>query len=364
VFVLLATPACSEDATANPPPPDPPNDGRKSAAHATEVSCASMPEASGDGCAIEAGTGGELFLRGVVLTESEIIRGGGVLLDAAGAIACVGCDCAELAASATTVTCPNSVISPGLVNTHDHLSFVHDWPHPDDGERFEHRHDWRRGLHGHSRLEASDGATTPQLQWGELRFVFGGATSTIGGSGTPGFLRNLEYAPNSEGLGERSISLSTFPLGDGEEGRQLDTGCAYPAMPSREAITLARSYVMHVAEGVDAFARNEFECLSGEGGADLMAPEVSIVHGLALGAPDLARMAAAGAQLVWSPRSNVALYGDTARVTIAATLGVSIALGTGSTPGPRTCCESWRAPIPSTARSSAAFSAISSSGAW
>jgi hypothetical protein len=60
VFVLLATPACSENVTAKPPPPDPPSDGRKTAAHATEVSCASMPEGSGEGCTIEAGTGGEL----------------------------------------------------------------------------------------------------------------------------------------------------------------------------------------------------------------------------------------------------------------------------------------------------------------
>ena len=32
--------------------------------------------------------------------------------------------------------------------------------------------------------------------------------------------------------------------------------------------------------------------------------------------------------LIWSPRSNIALYGDTALVTEAARLGVRIALGT------------------------------------
>jgi hypothetical protein len=39
-------------------------------------------------------------------------------------------------------------------------------------------------------------------------------------------------------------------------------------------------------------------------------------------------MAAAGTSLIWSPRSNITLYGDTARVSIARRLGVNIALGT------------------------------------
>jgi hypothetical protein len=39
-------------------------------------------------------------------------------------------------------------------------------------------------------------------------------------------------------------------------------------------------------------------------------------------------MATAGTSLIWSPRSNISLYGDTARVTTAHRLGVRIALGT------------------------------------
>ena len=39
-------------------------------------------------------------------------------------------------------------------------------------------------------------------------------------------------------------------------------------------------------------------------------------------------MATHGTGLIWSPRSNITLYGDTARVTIASRLGVNIALGT------------------------------------
>ena len=55
-------------------------------------------------------------------------------------------------------------------------------------------------------------------------------------------------------------------------------------------------------------------------------------------------MAKAGTGMVWSPRSNISLYGDTARVTVASRLGVNIALGTDWLPsGSRTSCASSRA---------------------
>jgi hypothetical protein len=43
-------------------------------------------------------------------------------------------------------------------------------------------------------------------------------------------------------------------------------------------------------------------------------------------------MARAGTKMIWSPRSNIRLYGDTAPVTVAAKMGVNIALGTDWTP--------------------------------
>jgi hypothetical protein len=60
---------------------------------------------------------------------------------------------------------------------------------------------------------------------------------------------------------------------------------------------------------------------------DLLLPHVAFVHGLGLRAEDYAAMAAAGTGLVWSPRSNVSLYGETARIALAVRQGVSIALG-------------------------------------
>src|SRR5688500_11378759 len=53
-----------------------------------------------------------------------------------------------------------------------------------------------------------------------------------------------------------------------------------------------------------------------------------MIHAIGLNPQALAAMAAASTALICSPRSNITLYGDTARVTTAARLGVEIALGT------------------------------------
>jgi hypothetical protein len=64
------------------------------------------------------------------------------------------------------------------------------------------------------------------------------------------------------------------------------------------------------------------------GGANLIASNTSVIHGIGMRPVDIAVMGQAGAMLVWSPRSNIDLYGITADVTIYRNLGVPIALGT------------------------------------
>ncbi len=88
-----------------------------------------------------------------------------------------------------------------------------------------------------------------------------------------------------------------------------------------------------MSEGIDAEARNEFLCLSGAmGGVDITAPRSSFVHAVGLLPADYQKMAQTRTSLIWSPRSNVRLYGDTAQVIVADRLGVEIALGTDWTP--------------------------------
>jgi large repetitive protein len=291
-----------------------------------EIVCEVLSPLSSGTCEVTPGDG-QLLIQGDVLSSFTIYRGGFVLVDAGGIIQCTGCDCE--APGATQLTCPQGVISPGLINAHDHITYAQNHPYTDTGERYEHRHDWRRGLNGHTQINAAGGASVDQKRWGELRFMVGGATSTIGSGDADGVLRNLDRENFQEGLMQPPVHYQTFPLGD-SNGTQLASGCGYPSIDTKSYIAGDDAYFPHISEGIDAYARNEFRCVSGHaaGGEDLLEPQSSFIHSIGLTPIDYARMVDQGTAIIWSPRSNVTLYGDTAVVTAAHRLGARIALGT------------------------------------
>ena len=293
-----------------------------------EVVCKKLDPLASGTCDVAVGDDTKLFV-GDILAPDTIYRGGGVLVDAQGAITCVGCDCEAKATGATTITCPQGAVSPALINTHDHITFAQNNPYTDTGERYEHRHDWRKGLNGHTKIPSVGSATNDEIAWGELRFLMGGAVSTVGSGSTSGLLRNLDRASDEEGLNQPAADFQTFPLGD-SNGTQLASGCGYPKIVLSSVVAGEDAFLPHVAEGINAFAENEFACMSSSmnGGEDLLQPQSAFIHSVGLTAPDYAAMAKDGTALIWSPRSNVTLYGDTANVAEAKRLGVQIALGT------------------------------------
>jgi hypothetical protein len=230
------------------------------------------------------------------------------------------------------VSCPQGVISPGLINAHDHITFQ-GAPLERTEERYEHRHDWRKGNDGH-RFIPTDDANNDGIRWGELRQVMAGTTSVAGSGGQPGLLRNLDKdnvtttGGNQEGLNEPPLNYETFPLGD-SAGKELTADCAYPNIVGPDAVPRNSAFLPHVGEGIEASARNEVRCVSGaNGGVDhLLRPQTAIIHGISVTAEDIGTMASRGTDLIWSPRSNVSLYGDTAMVTAYKRMGVTVALG-------------------------------------
>lgn len=290
-------------------------------------------------CDVVPGDDGRL-ITGVVLGPANVFVGGQVLLDPDGGIACVGCDCAAQAgaATATRVVCPNGVVSPGLINSHDHLSFqappyVVPASLPQD-ERYEHRHDWRIGgasHDNHNKVSSGGTASTAMVHWGELRQLMSGTTSIVGATdGRPGLLRNLDSTANQESLyaAAQKVNSETFPLGD-QSGLELTSGCSYPSVDAPSVIPANSAYLPHVSEGIEQSAYNEFKCFSAVGTDNaLLTPRTGIVHGVGVKAADVSLMASKASSLVWSPRSNVSLYGDTAQAPVYARLGVRIALGT------------------------------------
>ncbi|HPJ56565.1 MAG TPA: amidohydrolase family protein [Kiritimatiellia bacterium] len=81
--------------------------------------------------------------------------------------------------------------------------------------------------------------------------------------------------------------------------------------------------VIHLCEGVDEYARAQFDQWRDWGMLD---ESTTIIHGAALGPSEFAQMAAVNAKLVWSPMSNMKLYGGTADAKAAKEAGVVIGL--------------------------------------
>jgi cytosine/adenosine deaminase-related metal-dependent hydrolase len=291
----------------------------------------SGPAATGPACNVmKHGTAG-ILLRGMVLAPDAVIPLGEVLVDTKGTITCVDLSCASAAgaADATVLDCSHGVISPSLINSHDHIDYAGSLPTGHGTERFEHRNDWRTGANMHTKLSPYPTATTNKatVLGAELRFVMSGTTSTITSGGQPGLLRNLASASQLEGLSIAAAKFDTFPLKD-TKGVELASGCGYPSLPNAAADLAGGHYFPHIAEGTNAAAHNELVCMSAGDAADIVQAKTSIIHSIAISANDAKLYKDRGAHVVWSARTNIDLYGDTAPVALLKELGVPISLGT------------------------------------
>lgn len=289
------------------------------------------------------GTADGLLLKGTVLTSDGAVTNGRVLVQA-GKIAYAGAQCGLRSEpqDITVVECTGSVISPGFINTHEHIEYSTVTPLEDIGERVDHRHDWRRGLRGNTMRPAPvNGSAVEATAWGELRHIFSGTTSIVGGAMVPGLTRNLDFVAGLEaGILSPVATWDIFPLNDAR-GILRNGDCDYgPNMTNTEAAAKLYRYMAHIGEGVDAEAANEFRCLSdktydttpqqGGGGlsTDIIRPNLALIHALGLSEADFDLVAEREASVVWSPRSNVFLYGKTLNVTYLLDAGITVALGT------------------------------------
>jgi hypothetical protein len=277
-----------------------------------------------------------LLLRGDVLTADTVLKHGEVLVDGSGIILCVDCACstnptyAAAAARATRVDCAKGVISPGLINTHEHLNCYSTTGFPDheDIKTFQSRDDWRG--------KADAGITTnchadhDTMMAAEMRHVVSGETSIVGNDGVDGLARNIDTMDIAElkatgrdmreGVTDR-VTSNTFPLGFGA----VQPGCSGNTAPAH--LRAADSEVLHLGEGINTTAASELSCAIG-GALDSVFSNDTVVHAVAITPSEALTLAQRHAWVSWAPRSNLDLYGNTAPVVMLDKMGVGIALGT------------------------------------
>jgi cytosine/adenosine deaminase-related metal-dependent hydrolase len=225
------------------------------------------------------------------------------------------------------------IIFPGLIDLHNHLTW-NVFPRWSSGLRFPNRYEWQQLpaylaalANPHAKLIA-EGMGPAMARYAEVKAIAGGATSLAGlypedlgpGFRPPyhGLMRHLDVGSGFYADGTRDpVRYEVFPLVLSEaDAAEIRSG-----LQTRRI----RSLLIHLAEGApnDASSRMEYRILKARG---LLLPGVTLIHGVALHAEQFAEMASLGVGLVWSPRSNIELYGATADVASAKRAGVRIAL--------------------------------------
>jgi cytosine/adenosine deaminase-related metal-dependent hydrolase len=237
--------------------------------------------------------------------------------------------------TARVVDVADSVIHPGFVDLHSHIgyNFLPLWEQPDETAPFAHRGIWpHRPTY---RPEVAWPAWTLMklaaeslYAYAQVRAIAGGTTAIQGWpSASRPPVNRLVRSIDDDQLGplKDPISVAVRPL-DAPDLRHQ----------AQDVLGSGRSFIYHLAEGQStSLAAREFAGLSGPGWSCLQ-PGFIAIHALALDADEFRtwkRTAAAGrgrasGTVVWSPFSNLWLYGTTARVPDALAAGIDVGLGT------------------------------------
>jgi len=229
----------------------------------------------------------------------------------------------------------NGTIYPGLLDLHNHLHYnqVPLWdmePHLSVSDRnawggYNNRYEWK------NHPDYSEQVTKPKMlvhsgpYWNmeseamkyiEMKSIVGGTTAAQGSPSNPDDSYANILARNIEdyNFGRDEIHTKVTELTSDYVGNHIKSGNASGTLDA---------WFVHIAEGVDERSRAEFDTLVNN---DLLVGELVLIHGVALTSTEFTQMAAAGTSLVWSPLSNLLLYGQTADVAAAKAAGVHITL--------------------------------------
>lgn len=217
------------------------------------------------------------------------------------------------------------LITPGLIDLHNHLAYntLPLWLGRD--RAYATRYQWPGAPTYQSDVSnpaqaLGIAAPAAALRYAEVKAVVGGVTAIQGSPpmtrAFPGWMvRNIE----KEEIGTKQpIFQSVLPA----TAAQLDKTAGRLAQQ--------RSFIYHLSEGVDPKLRSEYQLLRSH---ECVGGGLIGIHSTALTAADFDDWAAVGGgAIVWSPFSNLWLYGGTTDVLAARAAGIRVCLGSDWTP--------------------------------
>ena len=238
-----------------------------------------------------------------------------------------------------------AVLSPGFVNAHEHPAYSYAFPDANLNSGYTHRDEWRLGTNGMQQLliperliyQPGDRRSAAILLAMELRHLLGGATTIAGPGGLPGVVRNIERqrSPGDIELYDYEADVEVFPFSF-QVVEDLREECAGGPVHrfTREAYDelTFMAYVAHVGEGRKASCAARLEVARYLRHVQRRDRRYALVHGVAADREDYALMREFDVTLVWSPRSNLALYGETVDIADGLNSGVRVALSTDWSP--------------------------------
>ena len=234
------------------------------------------------------------------------------------------------------VIASGGTIYPGLIELHNHLSYdaLPLWLVP---KKYGDRDQWGGGgsnadtyrklisgpmtVLGHS-AELSAAVA----RYVECKALAGGVTTSQGialfsNQGIPryyrGLIRNVET----------SLDAHLPPAHD-----RIGDVAASEASLFIDQLERYRCFLLHLSEGTDQAAIGHFQSLHLADGSWAIRPSLAGIHSVGLGAAGLEVMAAQGASVVWSPLSNLLLYGDSLDIKAAKKAGVRMGIGSDWSP--------------------------------
>jgi 5-methylthioadenosine/S-adenosylhomocysteine deaminase len=216
-------------------------------------------------------------------------------------------------------------IYPGLIDLHNHFVYnaIPLWEVP---KRYKNRNQWPKEKAYDSNISLPARALAGSADTARALVRFIEAKAIVGGTTTGqgiktkisgsiklfrGAMRNVEETddPRLPEAGTRVPNLKDDP----EDIESF-----------RKALETRAAYFYHLSEGVDEASRVYYTQLVEN---DLLRGSLAGIHALALLPKDYDALAAAGAKVVWSPFSNMLLYGQTLDLRALKQSGVVFSIG-------------------------------------
>jgi 5-methylthioadenosine/S-adenosylhomocysteine deaminase len=217
---------------------------------------------------------------------------------------------------------------PGLIELHNHLAYnaLRLWQVP---KKYNNRDQWsgipeyRKLVSGPMTVVGKTPGLIPSLiRYVEAKCLISGVTTSQGialfsNAGIRrfyrGIVRNVEET-DDENLPEVETRIADVEAQDAQK---------FLARLKRETC-----FLLHLSEGLDVKAREHFQALNFAPNEWAITPQLTGIHCAALKPEDFTVFGQLGGAMVWSPLSNLLLYGGTA--DIAAAMGAGVRIGIGS----------------------------------